>query len=116
LEHKDLQKWFDKFKVGGSKKLIKERVVNQIFHRKITRFYREVFDKWRKNAEMLEVKRFINEEGPQAMEVYYLKDQIKCLGIMLKDKMIHDDESIAKVIKEDDQNYINKINKAKSRL
>lgn len=36
------------------------------------------------------------------MEVYAIKDQIKCLSIMLKDKMIHDDEGLANVIQDDD--------------
>ena len=65
---------------------------------------------------MLEVIRFNNEEGPMAMEVYEIEAEIRNLKIMLDDKMILNEDQMNKKLEENEQAYIDKINRAKIRL
>ena len=48
----------------GAKAAQKRSNLKQIINRKITRSYRDVFERWRVEASFLEVIRFNNEEGP----------------------------------------------------
>ena len=60
-------------------------------HKAINRFNRDFFNKWKKNADMLEVIRFNNEEGPVRIEVHHKKAEILALKEMIKDRQILDD-------------------------
>ena len=79
LRHKNLKRWFDKFKASGMTKFQKETKLRSAMAGKITRFFRDAFEKWKKNAEMLEVIRFNNEEGPQAIELFHVNQDVKNL-------------------------------------
>ena len=81
-----------------------------------TRCYRSYFENWKSKSEMLEVIRFNNEEGPMAMEVYEIEAEIRNLKIMLDDKMILNEDQMNKKLEENEQAYIDKINRAKIRL
>lgn len=48
-----------------------------------------MFNKWKKNASLLEVVRYNNEEGPVMMEVFEIKKEVKALREFIKDKMIY---------------------------
>jgi hypothetical protein len=61
-----------------------------MLHNQIDRFNRDFFNKWKRNASLLEVVRFNNEEGPITMEIFELKKKEKAYREFIKDKMISD--------------------------
>lgn len=85
-------------------------------HRGIDRFYRDFFNRWKKNSELLEVIRFNNEEGPVRIEVFNKKAEILALKEMIMDKQILDDKNITEILDENEDKYKVAINKAKIRL
>jgi hypothetical protein len=100
---KNLKKYFDKFYFNGIKKYQKNERLKTIIHLKLTRFYREAFEKWKENAEMMEVIKFNNEEGPIAIELINRKQELKNLAFMIMDKMINNQAEINGHIKKDDE-------------
>jgi len=116
LDHKFLQASFDKFKVNGLKRVFKEKVIRQVFNKQLTRYYRSVFDTWKTEASFREVVRMQNEEGPLALEICEIQNEIKNLKIMLKDKMIMNEQECRDAIEKDDERYEHLINKARLRM
>ena len=94
LRHKNLSRWFNRFKLNGASKAQKEQNLRNVIAGKITKFYRDTFEKWKKNADMLEVIRFNNEEGPVAIELHEVNMNIKNLKFMIEDKMIMNKEEL----------------------
>lgn len=79
LRHRNLKRRFDQFLINGRKMKYKKMAIHKIFHKNIDRFYRDVFQKWKKNSDMLEVVRFMNEEGPVKMEIFEINKEIQAL-------------------------------------
>jgi len=73
MQHKILKKMFDKFHNAGVKRDQKDKYLLQLINRQITRFYRDVFMIWKKESNFREVEWYINNLGPQAMEVEDIK-------------------------------------------
>ena len=83
----------------------------------INKIWREVFDKWKKNADMLEVVRFNNEEGPVRMEVAKINQDVTNLRLMLKDKMIYPtDAELDAILGKNEERYKNLVDKSVCRL
>jgi hypothetical protein len=85
-------------------------------HKAINNFYRGFFNKWKKSADMLEVIRFNNEEGPVRIEVHTLKAKILALREMIKDKQILDDKHINDILDENEEKYKGAVGKTLGRL
>lgn len=65
--------------MNGRKLSYKKMAIHRIFHKNIDRFYRDVFQKWKENSNMLEIVRYMNEEGPVKMEVFEIKKEVRAL-------------------------------------
>ena len=85
-------------------------------HKRIVQFHRDFFNRWKKNAELLEVIRFNNEEGPVRIEVHKKKAEILALKEMIKDKMILDDKGINEILEENEEKYKVAVGKTLERL
>lgn len=79
--------------------------IKQIFDQKLFNKQREIFNKWKKNSDLLEVVRFQNEEGPVRLEVEATRKEIAYLKGMIKDKMILNDHEISDVLAQTESNY-----------
>ena len=90
--------------------------LRQIMNRKITRSYRDVFERWRITASFLEVIRFNNEEGPVRLQVEEIEKEIYNLKLMLKDKMIFNDDEIKSMLDKSEAAYRNKVEKSFCRM
>lgn len=58
----------------------------------------------------------MNEEGPVRAEVIKLQKEVSNLKIMLKDKMIMEDDDIKQALDENEKNYHAQVNKTLNRF
>ena len=116
LRYRLLKRRFDQFLENARLHHGKYANLKSILHRGIDRFYRDLFNRWKKNADLLEVIRFNNEEGPVRLEDYKKHAEIKALEAMIKDKMILDDKHIKEILAENEEKYKAAVTKTLGRF
>jgi peptidyl-tRNA hydrolase len=115
LNLKNTKYWFNRFYENGKTNNQKNDQIKQIFKKQMVKFYREAFEKWKKTAEMKEVVRFNNQEGPQQIELQKIRQDIHNLKKMLREEMIYTEEQCQELIDKDNERTEHLLNKSRVR-
>jgi hypothetical protein len=111
-----LKKYFNALLEKGRQNEAKKLKIKQIFTRALNIQRRGIFEKWRRNASMLETVRFCNEEGYVRIETDEIKRKNMNLKLMITDKMIMNDNEIEEMLNKNEDKYKVIVNKTLSRI